>query len=110
MRLTDFTSKSGSRLSERRMNSTCSRSVSRLPATVSQGKPPGRKCSRLHTCRRTRARTFAIFARTVSSSAARVRRAVESGDKAFNYRARDKLQAGNARENTRIDESCRLRN
>jgi hypothetical protein len=52
--------------------------VSRLPATVSQGKPPGRRCSRLHTCRRTRARTFAIFARVASSSVASVRRAVES--------------------------------
>jgi hypothetical protein len=51
---------------------------SRLPATDSQGKPFGRRCSRLHTCRRTRARTFAIFARVASSSAASVRRAVES--------------------------------
>ncbi|MFE3323773.1 hypothetical protein [Streptomyces sp. NPDC059176] len=52
--------------------------VSRLPATVSQGKPPGRRCSRLHTCRRTRARAFAIRARVASSRAASVRRAVES--------------------------------
>ncbi len=52
--------------------------VSRLPATVSQGKPPGRRCSGLHTCRRTRAHTFAIRARAASSSAASVRRVVES--------------------------------
>lgn len=52
--------------------------VSRLPATVGHGKPPGRRCSRLHTCRRTRARAFAIFAGVASSSAASVRRALES--------------------------------
>lgn len=54
------------------------RSYSRLPATVSPGKPPGRRCSSLHTCRRTLARTFAIFPRAASSSTASVRRAVES--------------------------------
>lgn len=42
------------------------------------GEPPGRRCSRLHTCRRTRARTCPILARAASSSAASVRRAVES--------------------------------
>ncbi len=50
----------------------------RLPATVSQGKPPGRRCSRDHTWRRTRARALAIRTRALSSTAARVRWAVES--------------------------------
>lgn len=50
----------------------------RLPATVSQRKPPGRRFSCARTWRRIRARTLAIRASTGSSSAARVRRIVES--------------------------------
>jgi hypothetical protein len=52
--------------------------VKSLPATVSQGNPPGRRCSRPHTCRRTCLRACAIFLGTVSSMASSSRRAVES--------------------------------
>ncbi len=58
--------------------STTIQPVRRLPTTVSQGKPPGRRCSRDHTWRRTFARALAIRSRPVSSSPFKVRWAVES--------------------------------
>jgi hypothetical protein len=52
--------------------------VSRFPATTSHGNPPGRRCSRFHTCRRVWARILATLPRSSSSTAARVRPIVES--------------------------------
>jgi hypothetical protein len=52
--------------------------VSRLPATTSQGNPPGRRCSRDHTWRRARARTLAMASLTGSSRLSRSRCVVES--------------------------------
>lgn len=49
-----------------------------FPATVSQGKPPGRRASQVHTIRRTFARARATAASTVSSRPASSRRIVES--------------------------------